>query len=211
MANADLSTRYQRFFQYFWDPEPQNDDPTGRPMWCLGQSYGNSSDKEALPPTDRVRTDCKDQVTADPTRQTKTDTATEVPWPSAFLEDFEAKFWFTYRNEFPAIPRSTDAALTFAVRLRNIGDTAGFTSDTGWGCMIRSGQCLLSNALSVIRLGRDWRRGEDSLAEKQLLSMFSDDARAPFSIHKFVEHGASACGKHPGEWFGPSATAQCIQ
>jgi cysteine protease ATG4 len=20
-----------------------------------------------------------------------------------------------------------------------------------------------------------------------------------------------ACGKHPGEWFGPSATARCIQ
>jgi hypothetical protein len=41
--------------------------------------------------------------------------------------------------------------------------------------------------------------------------LFADDPKAPFSIHKFVEHGASACGKHPGEWFGPSATAMCIQ
>jgi cysteine protease ATG4 len=41
--------------------------------------------------------------------------------------------------------------------------------------------------------------------------MFADDPRAPFSIHNFVRHGATACGKFPGEWFGPSATAQCIQ
>jgi cysteine protease ATG4 len=41
--------------------------------------------------------------------------------------------------------------------------------------------------------------------------LFADDPRAPFSIHRFVEHGAAACGKHPGEWFGPSATARCIQ
>jgi len=44
-----------------------------------------------------------------------------------------------------------------------------------------------------------------------VLSLFADDPKAPFSIHQFVSHGASACGKHPGEWFGPSATAQCIQ
>lgn len=26
-----------------------------------------------------------------------------------------------------------------------------------------------------------------------------------------MRHGAAACGKYPGEWFGPSATARCIQ
>lgn len=25
-----------------------------------------------------------------------------------------------------------------------------------------------------------------------------------------MEHGAAACDTHPGEWFGPSATARCI-
>ena len=57
----------------------------------------------------------------------------------------------------------------------------------------------------------DWRRGENPSGERQVLSLFADDPRAPFSIHRFVEHGAEACGKHPGEWFGPSATALCIQ
>lgn len=57
----------------------------------------------------------------------------------------------------------------------------------------------------------DWRRGTRKEDERKLLSLFADDPSAPFSIHRFVEHGASACGKHPGEWFGPSATARCIQ
>ncbi|KAL8898357.1 MAG: hypothetical protein Q9207_006741 [Kuettlingeria erythrocarpa] len=77
--------------------------------------------------------------------------------------------------------------------------------------MIRSGQSLLANTLATLRLSRDWRRGLDEHGERALLSLFADDPSAPFSIHRFVEHGALACGKHPGEWFGPSATARCIQ
>ncbi len=41
--------------------------------------------------------------------------------------------------------------------------------------------------------------------------MFADHPDAPFSIHRFVRCGAESCGKYPGEWFGPSATARCIQ
>lgn len=57
----------------------------------------------------------------------------------------------------------------------------------------------------------DWRRGTKSEEETPLLSLFADSPDAPFSIHRFVQHGAEHCGKHPGEWFGPSATALCIQ
>jgi cysteine protease ATG4 len=57
----------------------------------------------------------------------------------------------------------------------------------------------------------DWRRGSSSIEERSVISLFADDPKAPYSIHKFVEHGAEACGKYPGEWFGPSATARCIQ
>jgi cysteine protease ATG4 len=63
----------------------------------------------------------------------------------------------------------------------------------------------------LIRQHTDWRRGTRQKEERQLLALFADDPNAPFSIHKFVEHGASACGKHPGEWFGPSATARCTK
>jgi cysteine protease ATG4 len=77
--------------------------------------------------------------------------------------------------------------------------------------MIRSGQSLLANTLCTLKLGRDWRRGDDEEKEREVLGLFADAPEAPFSIHKFVEHGAQACGKHPGEWFGPSAAARCLQ
>lgn len=55
---------------------------------------------------------------------------------SAFQSDFESRFWFTYRQGFPAF------------------DSSDMNSDTGWGCMVRCGQSLLSQALSVHLLGR---------------------------------------------------------
>jgi cysteine protease ATG4 len=81
-------------------------------------------------------------------------------WPPAFLDDFESRVWMTYRTGFPMIPRSPDpkaaSALSFTMRLKtSFGDQlGGFTSDTGWGCMIRSGQSLLANAILIARLGR---------------------------------------------------------
>lgn len=80
-------------------------------------------------------------------------------WPSAFLDDFESKFWMTYRSEFQAIAKSTDprasSALSFSMRIKSqLVDQNGFSSDSGWGCMIRSGQSLLANAMAVINLGR---------------------------------------------------------
>lgn len=144
------------------------------------------------------------------------DPVQEGRWPQGFLEDFESKFWMTYRSEFEAIRRSSDpkatTSLSLAMRIKaQLGDQSGFSSDTGWGCMIRSGQSLLANAIAMLRLGRDWRRGSLPQDECELIRMFADDPRAPYSIHKFVQHGATACGKYPGEWFGPSATARCIQ
>lgn len=93
---------------------------------------------------------------------TTTTTATESPkslgWPKPFLDDFESKIWMTYRSNFPLIPKSEDAnatqGMSFTMRLRSQLTDQGFTSDTGWGCMIRSGQSLLANALAITRLGR---------------------------------------------------------
>ncbi|KAI9728473.1 MAG: Cysteine protease atg4 [Chrysothrix sp. TS-e1954] len=138
-----------------------------------------------------------------------------LEWPPSFLDDFESRIWLTYRSGFPQIPRSHDPkaaqSMSLSVRLKSQLGTQGFTSDTGWGCMIRSGQSLLANALILSKLGRDWRRGTSEGEEKRLLSLFADDPSAPFSIHKFVQHGAEACGTYPGQWFGPSATAKCIE
>ncbi|KAK4086811.1 hypothetical protein Purlil1_8761 [Purpureocillium lilacinum] len=137
-------------------------------------------------------------------------------WPQGFVEDFGSRFWMTYRSDFAPIKRSADpkatSALSLSVRIMSqLSEQDGFSSDSGWGCMIRSGQGLLANTMSMVRLGRDWRRGKCPQEERRLISLFADDPRAPYSIHSFVDHGAIACGKYPGEWFGPSATARCIQ
>ncbi|RDA90093.1 hypothetical protein CP533_4693 [Ophiocordyceps camponoti-saundersi (nom. inval.)] len=137
-------------------------------------------------------------------------------WPLGFLHDFESRIWMTYRSGFETIPRSNDScatsSLSLTMRIKSqLGEQGDFSSDSGWGCMIRSGQSILANSLSMLRLGRDWRRGEQRQEERHLISLFADDPRAPYSIHNFVSHGATACGKYPGQWFGPSATARCIQ
>ena len=256
MANVDFGAHYKRFVRYFWDPEPKNDDPTMSPIWCLGQQYSaervftsGASQSDRRNGAQAEEQETEDDAVVVPSLNIAAETskcnrdgsqqenpptsAEELGWPSDFLEDFESRFWFTYRSNFTPIEKSRDtsaaSSLTLAVRWRSqLLEQGGFTSDTGWGCMIRSGQCLISNALLFLKLGRskfpldgccvssltdreDWRRGSNPREERQIISLFGDDPKAPFSIHRFVEHGASACGKHPGEWFGPSATSRCIQ
>lgn len=165
--------------QYFWDPEPRNDDLSDSPIWCLGQQYDAQPQKE--PDTSKVNEgahDTSNEITtldsapqsnreeSEPAKaETRVPKSSNTPrtderaWPSEFLDDFESRIWMTYRSNFPNIRRSEDpnasASMTFAVRLRSqLVDQGGFTSDTGWGCMIRSGQSLLANALVTLRLGR---------------------------------------------------------
>ncbi|KAI5306556.1 Cysteine protease atg4 [Ascosphaera pollenicola] len=221
--------------QSLWQSEPRNDDDPSIPIWCLGKKYlsldldnkhddsgGASSEQQSKPNN----------------IQPISNTAFARDWPEAFLDDFESKLWLTYRSNFPPIPKSDDprasSAMTLGVRFKSQWvSSAGFTSDSGWGCMIRSGQSLLANALLISSLGRgmlpastfidimlanvvivclstDWRRGDSIDEESPIISLFADDPQAPFSIHRFVEIGAAHCGKYPGQWFGPSATATCI-
>lgn len=209
----------------FYDPLPTND--ASDPIWLLGERYDpkpplrpTPTDTPSTPHSERgedeswIRTSVDDADRKEaPNGQ---DPAQYGGWPSAFLDDFESRIWMTYRSGFAPIQKSQDpratANMSFRVRMQNLA-SPGFTSDTGFGCMIRSGQCILANALQMLRLGRDWRWQHHTAdpAHCQILSLFADDPRAPFSIHRFVEHGAAVCGKYPGEWFGPSAAARCIQ
>ena len=196
-----------RAIRYFYDPESMNDNPACPPIWCLGREY----DSRASDDIEGRVGDAAEQYDIGPR-----------PWPRKFLDDFEARIWMTYRSGFPCIQRSTSTAKSgtdlqagVADTLRSflgdvLGDKDGFRTDTGWGCMIRSAQCVLANALVLLQLGRDWRRGEQEDLERSIIQRFADDPLAPLSIHRYVSIGDIFCGKAPGEWFGPSAAARCI-
>lgn len=170
----------RRIVQMFWDPEPTNDIVKDQPVWCLGSSYklNNStlpkpSENISPPPAGGTSTA---QSAAQPPSQlpeTPPDSISssfdsslayeEAPkdggWPPAFLDDFESRIWMTYRSEFVPIAKSHDpralASLSFSMRIKTqLSDQTGFASDSGWGCMIRSGQSLLANAMVMQRLGR---------------------------------------------------------
>lgn len=174
MAALDLG-KYKKFVQYFYDPEPTNESQS--PIWCLGKEYRASDKPSTAKSMHSSAPDLKSSPIKSSQAQSTTppdstassidsDLAYEDPengsgggWPSSFLDDFDARIWLTYRSSFPAIAKSQDpkaqAAMSLPVRIRSQFDKpAGFTSDTGWGCMIRSGQSLLANALVMLRLGR---------------------------------------------------------
>lgn len=107
-----------------------------------------------------------------------------------------SKLWFTYRKGFVPIG----------------GCSSAYTSDKGWGCMLRCGQMVLAQALVALHLGRDWQwdpQTKDSTYLK-ILNKFEDKRTAPFSIHQIAVMGETE-GKEVGQWFGPNTIAQVLK
>lgn len=90
-------------------------------------------------------------------------------WPPVFYADFTSRIWLTYRSQFYPIRDTTLAALDSELpddptvvpsspptKKWNwpLGGEKGWTTDAGWGCMLRTGQSLLANALVHLHLGR---------------------------------------------------------
>ncbi|CAK1583696.1 unnamed protein product [Parnassius mnemosyne] len=122
-----------------------------------------------------------------------------------FKSDFVSRIWMTYRREFPIMSGST------------------FTTDCGWGCMLRSGQMLLAQALVCHFLGRSWRwlpdrtiqnarEFQEDCLHRMIIKWFGDKSsvNSPLSIHQMVNLG-EALGKKPGDWYGPASVAHCLK
>ncbi|KAF9599705.1 hypothetical protein IFM89_001651 [Coptis chinensis] len=106
-----------------------------------------------------------------------------------FSVDFSSRIWMTYRKGFDAI-----------------GDSK-FTSDVNWGCMLRSSQMLVAQALLFHNLGRSWRKPmEKPFCSEyiEILDLFGDSEASAFSIHNLLQVG-KAYGLAAGSWIGPYA------
>ncbi|MCO5585190.1 hypothetical protein L7F22_039122 [Adiantum nelumboides] len=126
---------------------------------------------------------------------------------------------------------------TAAAQAYGLAGRSGLTTDAGWGCMLRTGQSVLANALLNVHLGRSWRRNGKPVPASQiddaqsnydskdwqiqrqqyakyvqLLSWFMDEpsSACPFDVHRMAREG-KRLGKEVGEWFGPSTAAGAIK
>ncbi|KAG0007891.1 Cysteine protease atg4b, partial [Entomortierella chlamydospora] len=114
-----------------------------------------------------------------------------------FLMDFQSRLWFTYRKDLSRIEPSF------------------YTCDSGWGCMMRTGQSLLAQAFVQVLLGREWKAHspQKQYSERrygEILDWFVDEPDRPYSIHRIAKAGL-ALDKRIGEWFGPSTVAHAMK
>ncbi|KAK9725303.1 hypothetical protein RND81_05G135000 [Saponaria officinalis] len=108
---------------------------------------------------------------------------------AAFVEDFSSRILMTYRKGFDPI-----------------GDSK-YTSDVNWGCMLRSSQMLVAQALILHRFGRSWRKTVNKQLDEgytEILNDFGDSEESAFSIHQLLEVG-KGYGLAAGSWVGPYA------
>jgi len=124
-----------------------------------------------------------------------------------FIDVAHCTMWCSYRSHFSPLARHN------------------LTNDAGWGCMLRSGQMLLCNALMEHCLGRYWRiharlpehdPGKHSAVvdavqtiipdtgiSKSVIRLFLDHPDSPFGVHMITKLGAQY-GVRPGDWFAPT-------
>jgi cysteine protease ATG4 len=121
---------------------------------------------------------------------------------TTLMAHLQSIIWLTYRKDF--------AQMT----------PYEFTSDAGWGCMLRTAQMLLCEALIrnlSIHCDRrfQWSETEPLAPEVvQVLRWFVDSPLQEdgclYAIHHMVSVGMKY-DKLPGEWYGPTTAAQVLR
>jgi len=106
-----------------------------------------------------------------------------------FAHRFALVPWMTYRKDFEPIE--------------------GYTTDCGWGCMLRSAQMMLAEAL----FRRECAQGTSVVpraTREKVFRLFADHPDRPYSIHE-MSRRAAHYGKKAGEWFEPTLTLLIVK
>ncbi|XP_033219985.1 cysteine protease ATG4D isoform X2 [Belonocnema kinseyi] len=184
--------------KYGWTVKMKTNFSKEYPVWLLGSCYHKKPIESLEKASEAVDVETGSEISL------AIDAANFEEGIDGFKRDFLSRLWLTYRREFPILNGSS------------------FTSDCGWGCMLRSGQMMLAQALVCHFLSRDWRwhpeqrmetaaEMEEDEKHRMIIKCFGDQAgpHSPFSIHTLVSLGASA-GKRAGDWYGPASVAHIL-
>lgn len=110
-----------------------------------------------------------------------------------FKAEFVKLFWLTYTKGFAPL-------LIEKMKVPNM------TSDAGWGCVIRSAQMLVANAMQKVYIHQYLSDNMKLKLQAGILNLFNDDVRqenrCAFSIQNICELGLVDHGHMPGEWYG---------
>mmetsp|Transcript_12689 Transcript_12689/g.31952 ORF Transcript_12689/g.31952 Transcript_12689/m.31952 type:complete len:486 (+) Transcript_12689:121-1578(+) len=109
-------------------------------------------------------------------------------------------FWWTYRYDFPEINC--------------------ITTDAGWGCMLRSAQMMLSQALRIHFKSRHWKpdpstsKAKDDEFVTSLMTWFADfpsRTESVYSLHNMCAAGVAKYELLPGDWYGPGSACYVLR
>ena len=128
-------------------------------------------------------------------------------------QEIHSRLWFTYRKDFDPL-----------------NSNPKYTSDCGWGCMLRSAQMLIAQGFLMHFFGKNWSlyKEHDTNVYKEIVSWFNDrpSSMCPFGIHQLLKiadeksigtpnpdyTSSNMTSKHintrVGSWFGP--TSACL-
>lgn len=220
-------------------PSPSTPSPVRR----------DSSDSRRSPSSRRSSSSSSYSYSTLSTSPSTTSSKHSPSWPAAFYSDFTSRIWLTYRSHYVPIRDTALSSLDTDTEVSELSTSQSrrwnwshigektWTSDTGWGCMLRTGQSMLANALIHLHLSRgtlycifsrgdvlkdilslDWRRPlhpaptKDYVTYVKIITWFLDNPSpcCPFSVHRMAVTGKEL-GKDIGQWFGPSTAAGAIK
>ncbi|KAJ1910199.1 hypothetical protein IWQ60_010782, partial [Tieghemiomyces parasiticus] len=146
--------------------------------------------------------------------------------------------WLDTSEEEPASissqPPSTPPSSSSSVATDRRGDIAlssppaaidggnflsSYTSDSGWGCMHRTGQMMLAGGFSNVLLGPGWRPSCNGTADQhgayhRILGWFASNygPHAHYAIQRMSLEGTQSPFNVPvGSWFSPSVVAHVLK
>lgn len=130
-----------------------------------------------------------------------------------FCRDYYTRLWITYRTKMPPLLESQ------------------MTNDCGWGCMIRTTQMAVAQAIVVNRLSRKWRYFMRKLPSRskeheiqlrsdpyyevqlEILKLFEDCPSAPLGIHRLLEISSEQNPDNVSiaRWYAPSEVISLVR